>query len=435
MIDSGAGTQPRFAFYGDDFTGSVDALLQFRRAGLSGLLLTSPQALTSATADSSAALPDVVGLAGVARSLPTEALADEVRPAFRTLQRTGAEVVQYKACSTGDSSPTIGSLGRVLEIGRQEFGDHPILVALAQPDFGRYTFFGHHFAADGDQVYRLDRQPTMRDHPVTPAAESDLRLHLSAQTELPVAGLPWTSYGDPAAISAALAGNDTAVLVADAFTDEHLDQLAAAILDGRNDEHPGGSRFVLGSGGISGALGRTARPDEPLPELPTDCPAARRPLLVLSGSTSRRTREQIAASGWTVVDLFAADAADRAVAELAAGRDVIVSSTGETAPTAVGTAIDGIDIAAALAAVGEHVLRSVDVAPDRMIICGGDTAGSVLRSLGVDAISIVARPWGNAVLCRATSAQQQLDGVELVLKGGQMGHPTLFADVRSGTPF
>ena len=30
------------AFYGDDLTGSVDALLQFRRAGLSGVLVTRP---------------------------------------------------------------------------------------------------------------------------------------------------------------------------------------------------------------------------------------------------------------------------------------------------------------------------------------------------------------------------------------------------------
>ncbi|WP_091529454.1 four-carbon acid sugar kinase family protein [Microlunatus soli] len=435
--------RPRFAFYGDDFTGSVDALLQFRRAGLSGLLLTSPDALAAATSERCGAVPDVIGLAGLARSLPTAELPDEVRPALRVLRDTGAAVVQYKACSTGDSSPTVGSLGRVLEIAREEFGELPIPVALAQPDFGRYTFFGHHFAADGDQVFRLDRQPTMRDHPITPATESDLRLQLAAQTRLPIGALPWTSYGDAGTVAATLRGDlpdgsdrgRPAAVIVDAFVDDHLDQVATAVLDGAAIDRSGQARFVLGSGGISGALGRAYRPADPLPELPTDCPPARRPMLVLSGSTSRRTREQIARSKWTVVDLFDPGVAERTATELTAGRDVIVSSTTDTdLSSAAADAVTDSDIPGALATVGERVLRSGDLAPDRMIICGGDTAGNVLRRLGVDAISILAQPWGNAVLCRATSRHQHLDGLELVLKGGQMGHPDLFTDVRSGNP-
>ncbi len=32
------------------------------------------------------------------------------------------------------------------------------------------------------KIFRLDRHPSMSKHPVTPADESDLRLHLSKQT-------------------------------------------------------------------------------------------------------------------------------------------------------------------------------------------------------------------------------------------------------------
>ena len=35
-------------------------------------------------------------------------------------------------------------------------------------------------------VYRLDRHPTMRHHPVTPMTEADLRVHLSHQTDRPI---------------------------------------------------------------------------------------------------------------------------------------------------------------------------------------------------------------------------------------------------------
>jgi uncharacterized protein YgbK (DUF1537 family) len=39
-----------------------------------------------------------------------------------------------------------------------------------------------------------------------------------------------------------------------------------------------------------------------------------------------------------------------------------------------------------------------------------------------------------APLCRAWSALPRRDGLEIVLKGGQMGTPSFFASVRAGRP-
>ncbi|TDE88517.1 four-carbon acid sugar kinase family protein, partial [Occultella glacieicola] len=285
----------RFGFYGDDFTGSVDALLQLRAAGLTGVLATSV-----AAAERLEGGHDVIGIAGVARSLPTEALAAEVGPALRWFAGRGAPIVQYKACSTADSSPVTGSLGRVLELGREVFGDRAVPVLFAQPDFGRYTFFGHHFARDGDRVFRLDRQPTMSAHPVTPSTESDLVRHLGAQTALPIAAVDWRSYGptaqggsggpvapgagspavanahaphatDPvtalaSAIEAAGTTTAAAAVVLDAFTDAHLDLVGAAIVGSSSagraaDAGTHRPRFVLGAGGLSLGLGRALAAD------------------------------------------------------------------------------------------------------------------------------------------------------------------------------
>ncbi|HSN11829.1 MAG TPA: four-carbon acid sugar kinase family protein, partial [Propionibacteriaceae bacterium] len=73
-------------FYGDDFTGSVDALLQLRRAGLSGELVTDPAGVRDVTAD-------VVGIAGTARALPTADMDGEVRPALEALRTAGCDLV------------------------------------------------------------------------------------------------------------------------------------------------------------------------------------------------------------------------------------------------------------------------------------------------------------------------------------------------------
>src|SRR4051812_659940 len=98
----------RVAFYGDDFTGSVDVLLQLSRAGWrSRLLLGLPDADRLARAAEDV---DAVGIAGVARSLPTDRIEAEVRPALEALAALRPQVVQYKACSTADSSPDVGSL-------------------------------------------------------------------------------------------------------------------------------------------------------------------------------------------------------------------------------------------------------------------------------------------------------------------------------------
>ena len=425
----------RVAFYGDDFTGSVDVLLQFSRAGWSSrLLLGLPSAAALAESLARAAGDvDAVGIAGIARSLPTEELDAEVRPALEALAALGPRIVQYKACSTADSSPTVGSLGRVIELAREVFGATAVPVLFAQPDFGRYTAFGHHFAAEGGVIYRLDRQPTMSHHPVTPMHESDLALHLSRQTELPVGHVPYTSYaGGADALARRLAEASEAALVLDALSDEHIALVAEAVV---TDAAPGAPRFAIGSGGLSTGLGRAlGRPGD-------GSDAAARPLnptgpvLAVSGSRSPQTARQVEAAraaGWTVVPLPLGDhdpvgaVRDRVLAELAAGGSVAVT----TGDAEVG---DGTDLVATIAvhlsALIEAALRTGSTR--RVIVCGGDTSSRVLGLLGAESLSLAANPVGNVVLCAVASPLGWLDGAEMLLKGGQVGPTDLFELVRT----
>ncbi|MGH3168226.1 MAG: four-carbon acid sugar kinase family protein, partial [Trebonia sp.] len=234
------------AFYGDDLTGSTDALAQFHRAGLRGLLVTSPEAIGLGAGY------DVIGIAGISRSLPTARMADELLPAFRALREMSTTVVQYKVCSTADSSPAVGSLGRAIELGREVFGEVPVPVLIAQPDLGRYTAFGNHFAAEGEEIYRLYRQPTMSRHPSTPVTEGDLRRHIGAQTDLPVASVDVTAYdSDPLARYRTVTADDPGAIVFDAMDNTHLRAVGEVILAAA----PRRPAFVLGAGGLSWSLG------------------------------------------------------------------------------------------------------------------------------------------------------------------------------------
>ncbi len=396
-------------FYGDDFTGSVDALLQFRRAGLKGELVTDARAAGGVSAD-------VVGIAGTARAVATAAMDDEVRPALEALRDAGCDIVLYKACSTADSSPLIGSLGRAAEIGREVFGARPVPVLLAQPDFGRWTVFGTHFAREGDQVYRLDRQPTMSHHPRTPMTEADLRRHLAAQTSLSVDGVDLLAYDEgPDAVSRRISRYG-GLVVLDALTDSHLTLLgtATSLLP-----RP---VFAVGSGGLALGLGRvvggSATP------LPTEAPTLRGPVLVVSGSCSGTSWLQIRTAvraGWADVDALAPDAAEQAARAYGSGSHVVAYSARGAADEDLSTEV----VSDRLATVVRAVASTQPLA--RLVVAGGDTCGTVLRRLGARSLRILAAPWGNLPLLEVKGGD--LDGVEVVLKGGQVGGPEAYLGI------
>lgn len=415
-------TEPLVGYYGDDVTGSVDVLLQFARRGMRGCLFIGTPSIEELREAGDA--HEVVGIAGIARSLAPDPLDAEVRPALEALRDLAPRVVQYKACSTADSSPTTGSLGRVIEIARDVFGDAPIPVLFAQPDFGRYTVFGHHFAAEGGVVHRLDRQPTMSRHPSTPMDDSDLVAHLSRQTSLPITGLPWTRFDSAATVADALRDEPAAAVVLDALDDAHLALLGDALLARSGDRHP---LVVLGSGGLSRALA-LAGPASALPA----ATVSDGPVLAVSGSRSPQTRRQIAAAreaGWAVLPLASDDATtSETIALLRAGRSVALTSedsravTGSADPLA---AIAGEATSVVTAALGSG-------STSRVLICGGDTSSRVVRALGVRRLSIVANPQANVVVLRAGGDAPEVDGVELLLKGGQVGDDDLFETFRTG---
>lgn len=408
-----------YAWYGDDFTGSTDVLESLAEGGVSAVLfLRAPDAPLLGRFDVQA-----IGLAGDSRSRSPQWMDAHLPAAFAAL--SSAPIVHYKTCSTFDSSPAVGSIGRAMEIGHAQFGGL-VPIVVGAPHLGRHVAFGALFARAGDGVtYRIDRHPTMRRHPVTPMREADLRLHLKRQTWMPVGLVPLTAL-DAAGLAAV--DDHPAVL----FDGVRSDDLLAA---GRLLLARGDVRFGVGSSGLTRALlaawqaeGRVAAPDR----LPV-APEVDR-LLVVSGSCSPVTAAQI---DWALghgyaglrVDLDDMSAlADKAVAALDAGRSVVVYSAqgpaaaealGEKLGTALGRAVAGI--------VPRARLR-------RVLFCGGDTSSHAVQQLGCDALTYVAPLERGVPLCRAHAADPRFDGLELALKGGQMGGADFFETARRGRP-
>ena len=117
-------------FYGDDFTGSTDALEQLTLAGIRTVLFIHPP--TTAQLKKFPGL-QAIGVAGKTRSLGPDALERELKPALFALKKLGARHVHYKVCSTFDSSPTVGSIGRVMDVAAKMFPAPFIALLVAAP--------------------------------------------------------------------------------------------------------------------------------------------------------------------------------------------------------------------------------------------------------------------------------------------------------------
>lgn len=448
----------RLAFYGDDFTGSTDALEVAAFAGLRAALFLRPP-----TPDTLKHFRDieVIGLAGTSRGMSPAEMTERLTGDLQYLASLRAPIVHYKVCSTFDSSPEIGSIGRVMEIAKSMFGGGPTPIVGGTPSLQRYCVFGNLFARSGTdgKIYRIDRHPIMSVHPVTPMNEGDLSVHIARQAPLKIEKLtsPFLDQGYAASAQrfADLANAGPDAILLDSANASQLTQVGRLIAD-RAEQN--GSVFVVGPSGVEYALTQWWREAGviPPPSGSYGNPNRVEQVLAVSGSASLLTALQIDAAvraGFAEVPLDAAalldkdrnqavakGAVDRTVSLLKEGRCVILHTARGPDDPRIGTMIDmlvsggmsrelakhegGRNLGRKLGELVNEVLKLVPL--KRLLLSGGDTSSQVAQLLDIDALEIKARVSPGVPLCRARSSRGRLDGLEIAFKGGQLGDHDFF---------
>ena len=277
------------AYYGDDYTGSTAVMEVMTFAGLPTMLfLTRPTPAQLARCGHYRG----IGIAGVARSKGPAWMDQHLPAIFGALAALGAPISHYKVCSTFDSAPHVGSIGRAIDLAVPRLGGawHPLV--LGAPAIGRYQMFGNLFALADGVGHRLDRHPTMSRHPVTPMAEADVRRHLAGQTRRPIGlvdHLALTAGRGEAALAAERAAGAEIVAI------DVLDQPSLAAAGRLVWSQRGRRLFAVGSQGLEYALVAHWQA-EGLIAPPADQPRARpvERLAVVSGSCAPVTAAQIA---------------------------------------------------------------------------------------------------------------------------------------------
>lgn len=439
--------RPEYVWYGDDFTGASDTLATLSQSGVRAILLLqapSPHHLKRLQG------LEAIGLAGATRSLDCEQIRNSLKGVTPFLASMQPKLLHYKICSTFDSSPEIGNIAIALECLRPlaQIAVSPVLGG--QINLGRYCVFATLFAQAGQdgQVYRIDRHPTMGSHPVTPMHEADLLLHLQAQGLKNVFSLPWTEYqktdyevnkqSKQWQEQAAEHGHQHPLL--DIACEADIAQ-AGALLKVLSQN---GTVLTAGSSSVAQAY-LSQRPDT-FAQPVTGLHASTQPVLILVGSQSPITAQQVARC--QKADIFELDPYElhhspsyvsklhaTVINNVRKGRHTLLqtkpANQGPSRPT-LPTQLVAEDSAQFL----RHLVKQLRLEHrlSRLCIAGGDTSSLSTQALGIWGLSYLdlVSPGVAACICHG---DDEIDGLELVLKGGQMGPADFFDRVIEGTSY
>lgn len=401
----------------DDFTGASDIANTLARGGLATTqFLGVPSGASPATCEAG-----VVALKS--RSIPAADAVAQSLAALEWLRAQGCTQFVFKYCSTFDSTPQ-GNIGPVGEALAAALGASGVVACPAFPTAGRTVFQGHLFVGS-----QLLSESSLKDHPLNPMTDSDLRRWLRLQTRNAVGHVPAATVARGAeAVREALracGARGEVLAIVDAVGDPDLFTIGKACADAKLVT--GGSGIALGlpknfidagraSGrarGVAGVAGREA---------------------ILAGSCSKATLEQIAVHRAAHPSL--ALEVDAVVAGKVAARDVVdfIAANSGRAPIVYSSAAPdavreaqrkhGREAAAHAieALMAEAARMLVAAGTSRLVVAGGETSGAVVSALGLEALEIGPEidPGVPALFARGARP------LGLALKSGNFGTPDFF---------
>lgn len=407
----------------DDLTGATDLALMLSREGLRTVQTTGlPEG------DLDLTHVDAVVVALKSRTIRAADAVAQSLAAADWLQGAGAARLFFKYCSTFDSTDE-GNIGPVATALLRRLGAAFTIACPAFPAAGRSIYQGHLFV-NGAPL----NESGMRDHPLTPMRDSDLRRVLQRQTAAKVGHVAYADVdAGAAAIARAFQREEEAgreIAIVDALDDAHLRGIGAAAA---------GLALVTGGSGVAIGLPAAYR-DAGLISVLTPPPSAIAAptgrAAILAGSCSAATREQVKVAIDTGLPSFRIDPIAIADGRLAPAQ-VIDWLAGQAAPATplVYSSADPESVRAVQDKLGrdqaghlvEALLAAVAAAlPSqgftRIIVAGGETSGAAVDALGVKALSIGPEidpgvPW--------TRSESGPD-VVLALKSGNFGAPDFF---------
>ncbi|MFT4510976.1 3-oxo-tetronate kinase [Caballeronia sp. 15711] len=412
----------------DDFTGATDLANMLVRGGMRAVqTIGVPASDTTTTAGLEA---DALIVALKSRTISAEDAVAQSLAALEWLRAQGCRQFLFKYCSTFDSTDK-GNIGPVADALLEALGEDFTIACPAFPENGRTIFRGNLFVGDV-----LLSESGMQNHPLTPMTDPNLVRVLQRQTKSKVGLIAYDVIAKgPQAVRdriAVLRKEGVRMAIADAVSDADLYVLGEACAD---------LKLITGGSGIALGLPNNFRAANLLTEADhaSDLPKIEGKSVVLAGSASKATNEQVAE--WRAskpsfrIDPLALSrgepVVEKAVEFAAKHRDETVLIYATSTPDEVKAVQKelGVDQAGHLV---EQALASIasglrDVGVRKFVIAGGETSGAVVQALGVKSLRI------GAQIDPGVPATQSIgeEPLALALKSGNFGTKDFFVKALS----
>jgi len=397
---------------GDDFTGSSDIANTLAKGGMRVTQYTG--------IPKSRAKPDVdAGVVSLkSRTIPVADAVAQSLVAAKWLLEQGCQQIFFKYCSTFDSTKS-GNIGPVAQALAELLDEDQVVFCPAFPATGRSVYQGHLFVNDV-----LLSESGMRDHPLTPMTDSDLRRWLGYQTAWKVKHISHEQVKKGSKhIASEMEKNAPAFFIADAIEDENLLVLGDALRSRKL--LTGGSGLALGlpkNFFASGQLGGTQ----------VNWQANSGRAIILSGSCSVATREQIgvyAQSGPSLEllaeDIFSQDQTVEKVCDWAMQQSktplVYTSADPEVVKEAqerFGQEKIAEQIEQFMGSVANEMVRRGATC---VVSAGGETSGAIVKALELEALEI-----GPEIAPGVPALRDAKSGLVITLKSGNFGGKNFF---------
>jgi len=405
----------------DDFTGASDIANTLAKGGGGSPGLATTQFLGIPTRPAPAECQAGV-IALKSRSIPASEAVVQSLQALTWLQEQGCRQIIFKYCSTFDSTEA-GNIGPVGEALAEKLDVRGVVACPAFPAAGRTLYMGNLFVGDAQL-----NESSLRNHPLTPMTDSDLRRWLRAQSRHPVGFVPWSRVSrgsrEIAANLQECADAGQVLVIVDALTEDDLLAIGEACAD---------APLVTGGSGIALGLPRNFH----RAGLADDAHRTFRPAMgreaILAGSCSQATLAQIAEheKRHPVLRLPVADIVKGTITpadvvefiERHEGKAPLVSTSQPPAEvralqSAYGTdevagAIDGLFARSASLLVSRGLRR--------LVVAGGETSGAVASALGFESLDI-----GPEIAPGVPAISTEEGRLALALKSGNFGQVDFF---------
>ncbi|WP_221075350.1 3-oxo-tetronate kinase [Agarivorans aestuarii] len=408
-------TKPLLGVIADDFTGASDMASFLVKGGMSCIQINNLASIHKQTLNS-----DAIVLALKTRTVAVEQALEQSLQALDFLLEQGCQYFYFKYCSTFDSTAK-GNIGPVIDALLARLNLAQAIICPALPANGRTVYQGHLF------VYQqLLSDSPLKDHPLTPMDDSRVAELLRPQVSTAYQqAIEHLSIDDLNAKQLNPSQQQARYLICDCINQQHLSQIAQLIA-----QQP--AMLLTGGSGLAEYMAQllTARGHSLSQQHQCAVKPLLQPVLIIAGSCSKATREQIAEAN--ALPQFCVDPVKLAKGELKlkhildwihqqqAPAVLVYSSQAPEQVSQTQQLLGQQNIAEKI----ENLLAqtAVQSKASNIVVAGGETSGAVVSALNISSFNI------GPSICPGVPIMQSNDqrAISLALKSGNFGDKHFF---------